>query len=224
MHSVRKMNLNDKICLWKEHPEDEEQLRGLFIAEEWDILNIIHKFEIFRNVMEEEENIRCRQDNMTVFIQAEKEMEISFELKEKFLSRIGVLLATKTVEAWLEIIIWYSLLAEKKLIIEDFWEFPVLRIMIDIFVKELNAFLEKGNSISILSLNCMQKLTDVYFKTVFLCRRIEFGIEPVKEIGEYIKEKNFSFAFIESIVYEAQIFNKEKVMEAVKGWYGNDDR
>lgn len=50
MRSMSKMNLNDKICLWKEQPENEEKLRGLFIAEEWDILKIIHKFGIFRNV------------------------------------------------------------------------------------------------------------------------------------------------------------------------------
>lgn len=119
---------------------------------------------------------------------------------------------------------WYSLLLEKKLIIEDFWEFPVLRIMIDIFVKELNIFLEKGDAISVLSLHSMQELTDAYFRTVFLCRRIEYGIEPMEEIGEYIKEKGFSFALVEGIVHEAQIFHKEKVMEEVKGWYGNDDR
>lgn len=218
------MNLNDKIGCWKEHPEEEAMLCSLFLPEEMDILHTIDQFEITREAMQSEEEIRRIQDHTEVFVRAEREAVISFQLKKQFFTRIDALLATETAEAWLDIIVWYSLLLEKKLIIEDFWEFPVLRIMIDIFVKELNAFLKKGDVISILSLHSMQELTDAYFRTVFLCRRIEYGIEPMEEIRGYIQEKGFSFIVVEGIVHEAQIFNKKKVMEAVEGWYGNNDR
>lgn len=93
------MNLNDKICRWKEHPEEEAMLYGLFMPEETDLLNTIHQFEILRETSEREEKIRQRQDHTAVFVQAEREAEISFQLKKQFFSRIDGLLAVKTAEA-----------------------------------------------------------------------------------------------------------------------------
>ena len=84
------------------------------------------------------------------------------------MEQLNFLLAQGTVEAWMDIIIWYSVLEEKKFIVEDYWEFPALRAIIEIFMKELKAFLEMGGAfqISILSLRSIQELTDAYFKVI----------------------------------------------------------
>ena len=62
----------------------------------------------------------------------------------------------------------------------------------------------------------MQELTDAYFKVIFLCRRLEYGVEPEEEIMEYIQKMKFSDVVIHSIISEAQIFNKEKVLKAIE--------
>ena len=110
--------------------------------------------------------------------------------------------------------VWYSLAKETRC--RSFREFFALRKMIDAFVKEINAPCEKERQISVLSLHNMEELTEVYFKTVFLCRRIEFGVEPVDEIIDYIKGKKFSYVFIQGIVQEAWIFDKKKVMKTIE--------
>ena len=64
----------------------------------------------------------------------------------------------------------------------------------------------------------MQELTDAYLKTIFLCRRIEYGIEPMDEIIEYAESKKLSMVFIHGIIDKAQIYNKEKVIKAIEDW------
>lgn len=213
------MNLSDRIQCWKKDPEDEEMLQKVFSSEERNILNIIHRFEILDSSVTREIEERGETGNDTeTFIRVEREAEISSLLKEYFMEQMDSLLAKGAAEAWLDIIIWYSLLEEKKIILDDYWEFPALRTMIDIFVKELNVFLKEGNRISVLALHNMQELTDAYFETIFLCRRIEYGVEPVDGIIEYIEQKKFSSVFIHGIVDVAQIYNKEKVMKAIEEW------
>ncbi len=221
MSDIDQWNLNDKIQYWKKDPGDKDSMRVLFSSEEYDILDAVYQFEIFdRAVTERLEKAKLTGSISETFIRVEEEAEISVLLKERFMRQMDILLEKGTAEAWIEIMIWYSLLEEEKLIVEDFWEFPALRTMIDIFMKELNVFLEKGGAsrISILSLHNMQELTDAYFKVIFLCRRIEYGVEPVDEIIEYIEKKQFSDTFIRAIIQTAQIFNEEKVISIIEEW------
>ena len=51
---------------------------------------------------------------------------------------------------------------------------------------------------------------------IFLCRRIEYGVEPTGEIIEYIEKKQFSDLFIRGIIQAAQIFNEEKVIKEIE--------
>lgn len=219
MPSIDQWNLNDKIQYWKQNPEDKDRLRILFSTEEYDILDTVHQFEIFdRMVTEKLEENNLAGSISETFIRVEEEAEISALLKKRLMRQMDILLARGTAEAWVEIMIWYSLLEEKKMIIEDYWEFPAVREMINIFMKELNAFLEKGGKgrISVLSLGSVQELTDAYFKVIFLCRRIEYGVEPTGEIIEYIEKKQFSDLFIRGIIQAAQIFNEEKVIKEIE--------
>lgn len=221
MSDIAQWNLNDKIQYWKSNPEDRGRLRTLFSPEEYDILDTVRQFESFDcMVMEKLERENLIGSISETFIRVEEEAEISALLKSRVMHQMDILLGRGTAEAWIEIMIWYSLLEEKKLIVEDYWEFPALRAMIDIFMKELNAFLENGEThrISILSLHSMQELTDAYFKIIFLCRRIEYGVEPVEEIMEYIERERFSDIFIRGIIQAAQIFNEEKVIKTIEEW------
>lgn len=195
-------------------------LEHFFLPEEREVLRTICQLEtldclVTRKIEKDAE----RNSAVEAFIRAEQEAEISFLLKEQFMHQMDILLSKGTVEAWLEIMIWYSLLEEKKMLVEDFWEFPVLRAVIDIFMRELGAFVEERvDRISVLSLHNMQELTDAYLKTIFLCRRIEYGVEPMDEIIGYMENKKLSMVFIHGIVDMAQIYNKEKVIKAIEEW------
>lgn len=195
-------------------------LEHFFLPEEREVLRTICQLEtldclVTRKIEKDAE----RNSAVEAFIRAEQEAEISFLLKEQFMHQMDILLSKGTVEAWLEIMIWYSLLEEKKMLVEDFWEFPALRAVIDIFMRELGAFVEERvDRISVLSLHNMQELTDAYLKTIFLCRRIEYGVEPMDEIIGYMENKKLSMVFIHGIVDMAQIYNKEKVIKAIEEW------
>ncbi len=195
-------------------------LEHFFLPEEREVLRTICQLEtldclVTRKIEKDAE----RNSAVEAFIRAEQEAEISFLLKEQFMHQMDILLSKGTVEAWLEIMIWYSLLEEKKMLVEDFWEFPALRAVIDIFMRELGAFVEERvDRISVLSLHNMQELTDAYLKTIFLCRRIEYGVEPMDEIIGYMENKKLSMVFIHGIVDTAQIYNKEKVIKAIEEW------
>ncbi len=219
MQDKNQWNLNDKMQYWKEHPDDEGMLGVLFSQTECRILDTFRQFETFDELITQKLK-RAHLDGSVAetFIRVEEEAELSFRLKGYFIEQMDFLLAKGTPEAWMDIMIWYSLLEERKFIIQDYWEFPALRKMIDVFMKELNAFLARGKTfhISILSLHSMEELMDAYFRVIFLCRRVEYGIEPMKEIVEYIKKKKFSDVFISGIIEKAQIYNEGKVIKMIE--------
>lgn len=212
-------DLSDKIEYWKKWPDDKGVLMELFSPTEYHILEIIRQFEILDGLVTQKltESDKIGKVEET-FIRAEEEAEISALLKKYVMEQLNFLLAQGTVEAWMDIIIWYSVLEKKKFIVEDYWEFPALRAIIEIFMKELKAFLEMGGAfqISILSLRSIQELTDAYFKVIFLCRRLEYGVEPEEEIMDYIQKMKFSDVFIRGIISAAQIYNKEKVIRVIE--------
>lgn len=215
------MDLNEKLQYWRQRPKDEGILEHLFLPEEKEILRTICRFEALDHLITQKIEADGEKNSaVEAFIRAEQEKEISFLLKGQFMRQMDILLSKGTVEAWLEIMIWYSLLEEKKILVEDFWEFPAMRAVIDIFMKELDAFIGKREGrISVLTFHNMQELTDAYLKTIFLCRRIEYGIEPMDEIIEYAESKKLSMVFIHGIIDKAQIYNKEKVIKAIEDWY-----
>ncbi len=214
MADIDCMKLNDRIHCWMRNIEDEEILQT-FSADERNILNTIYQYRLLDNALTQELEEDGRQkDSSDIFIKLEKESGISMQLKEQFMNEINRLMSKSRVEAWMDIMAWYSLLKESKCVY--FWEFSILKIVIDIFVKEVNSPWEKEGQLSVLSLHNMQELTNVYFKVVFLCRRIEFGVEPVDEIIDYINIRNLSHTFIQGIVEAAWIFDKKKVMKTIE--------
>lgn len=209
------MKLNDRIHCWMRNTEDKEILQS-FSEDERNMLSTICKYKMLDDVITQKTEGDGKQEDIpNILFKLEKESEISLQLKEQFICKVNTLMSKGTIEAWMEIMAWYSLSKETRC--RYFWEFSILRKMIDIFVKEINSSWEEEGQLSVLSLHNMEELTDVYFKVVFLCRRIEFGVEPVSEIIDYIKRKKFSHAFIQGVVQEAWIFDKEKVMKTIEG-------
>lgn len=219
MPDKNQWDLSKKIEYWKKWPDERDVLTKLFSPTEYRILETIRQFEMLDGLVTE--NLKAVDKIGKVeetFIRAEEEAGISALLKKYVMEQLDFLLAQGTVEAWMDIVIWYFLLNEKKFIVEDYWEFPALKVMMEVFREELKGFLEMGGAfqISVLSLHSMQELTDAYFRVIFLCRRLEYGIKPEEEIMVYIQKMKFSDVFIRGIIDAAQIYNKEKVVKAIE--------
>ena len=196
--------LLDRIEYYMEYPADEEKIDMMFSTGEKNILRTIREFEKIRYEMKwKNEKPVSKEDNAKfieeVFRNKEKERDISFQLKKEFTDWIDVLLEQGRIEAWLDILTWYRLLKGKNLIVDKFWEFPVLETM----------------------LNSLEELTDVYFHLVFLLRRVEYELEPADEILDYLIEKKISLTVTDVVLDDARIFDEEKVRRTIIGWVEN---
>ncbi len=217
----------DRIEYFIEHPEDENSLHAMFSAEERNILSTIRKFEQMRSCIAEQGEIKNDKiedgDKLTemIFQKRERERGISFQLKEQMTEHIDCLLKQGKTEAWLDILAWYQLLKGKNLIIDRFWEFPVLATLLKAFKKELELYCSGGSPISVLSLHTMQELTDSYFAIVFALRRIEYDMEPMDELWRYLMKEGLSITVVKTVLEEARIYDKRKVQRTIESWMEN---
>lgn len=209
--------LIDRIEYYMEHPEDEDYFNAAFIAEERNILCTVRDFERNRCIMRLKEirspdKSRAAEEVLRVL---EAEKGISFLLKGQIDAHIDFLLQQESAEAWMEILTWYQVIDGKGLIIDRFWEFSVLKTMLDAFVEELKLFYSGGKAISVLSIRSMKELTEVYFQTVFLLRRIEYDVDPADGMLYRLTEGKLSLAAVKIILRDAKITHREKVEKAI---------
>lgn len=220
--------LLDRIEYYLEHPADERKASMMFSAEEQNILHTIREFEKLRYEMKwENKKPVSKEDNARfideIFRKKEKERDISFRLKKGFTDWIDILLKEGGIEAWIDILIWYRLLKEKNLIVDKFWEFPILGTMLKAFIEELRRFDDCGSAISILAVHSLEELTDIYFHLVFLLRRVEYQVEPKDEILDYLVKKRISLTIVDVVLEDARIFDEEKVKRTIIGWVEDGD-
>jgi hypothetical protein len=222
--------LIDKIEYFMKHPEDEHSFCTMFSKEERDIWKTIREFEQIRSTMEPDKTRDARAQmgrgiNVTerIFQKREQEREISFRLKRQLINQINGLLKQGKAEAWLDILAWYQLLKGKGFIIDKFWEFPVLEIMLEAFQEEWKLHYREGAPISLLSLRTMKELTDRYFTVVFTLRRIEYDVEPLDDLLYCLLEREVSLLVIGTILERARIFDKKKVRTAIDSWVGKQN-
>ncbi len=213
-------SLIEKIEYCLEHSENETKLQTMFQPTEWDVLLAMKEYkqclrQIEKNSSQEKTDVKRNMERQLERMDEEKETILL--LREKMLLHLDVLLAIGTIEAWCEILVWYRFVIQEKLATR-FWEFYILKIVLDIFVKECN----KGMNISVLHLNSMKEINEIYFKTVFLLRRIEYEIEPMDELADFVAEQRLSFLFVQGVLKEAQICDKNKVKQVIEGWCWND--
>lgn len=205
-------NLIEKIEYCLQYPEEEEKLREMFLPTEWDVLSSMKKYkqrvrQIEKEGLGEERTAEYQLERM------DAEKEAILDLKEKMLKHLDILLATETAEAWCEMLVWYRFVIQEKLAAR-FWEFYVLKTVLDIFLEECR----KETEISVLSLHSMKEMSEVYFRTVFLLRRLEYEVEPMDEWAEYAKGRKLSDTFLQRVLKEAQIYDKNKVKRMMEGW------
>lgn len=207
-----KMSLIDKLGYYMEHTGDRDEWCGMFTVEEAQILDRVYEFNKLRETTVQESETTGIEATLE---RVEQEKSISFRLKEVVLEQMNILLAQGSVEAWYEILTWYQWINANQLL-HRFWEFHMLKLMLDIFIAELKEFYGNERAISVLALHSMAELSEVYFTTIFLLRRIEYEVEPVDEIIRHIEEYNLSPIYIMYIIQESKINDKEKVLKTVE--------
>ena len=210
------MRLVDKLNYYVEHSTHSQLISPLFSEKEWLILNTVHDFENLRITMAQDTSTKSGIES--TLQRMEKEKEISFQLKQQFINQIDCLLAQESIEAWLDILTWYQWLDAKQLL-HRFWEFHILKIVLDIFISELKAFSNNESTVSVLTLHSMEEIANTYFSILFLLRRIEYDIEPVDAITDSVKKFCLSPIFIHHIIKKAKIYNKEKVSKVITNWW-----
>lgn len=206
----------EKIEYCLEHSEDESEVQKMFQPTEWDVLLAMKEYKQCLRQIEKkypQEEVGSRKKMEIQLEQMDDEKEAILNLKEKMLFQLDILLEKGTLDAWCEILVWYRFMIQEKLVTR-FWEFYVLKIMLDIFVKECN----KGTAVSVLQIRNMNELYDVYFKTLFLLRRIEYEIEPMGELADFLVERNLSSIYVQGVLKEAQIYDKDKVKRVIESW------
>ncbi len=218
-----KSSLISRIEYYMEHPEDTDTLKNIFTAEEIDILYTISEFEQIKAKNSEKLDKDVGEEVDFFLERVDREREISFRLKEQVMCQLDVLLGKGSIEAWTEMIIWYRLLQGKKLIVYGFWEFPVLENMLKIF-KEETKNMESGE-IYVLSLRNMKELTEMYFRMVFMLRRMAYGLEVTDEIVDYITGKKLFPVFIKVMAEDSsiEIHDRETILNELPGRRLRDD-
>lgn len=212
-----KSSLINRIEYYMEHTEDKSILENIFTAEELEILYTISEFERMEKETPEKKAANAGEE-VEIFLEGvDREKEISFRLKEKVMRQMDLLLGKGSIEAWVEMITWYRLLKNKKLIIESFWEFPVLENMLKIFREETKNM--KDGKIYVLALHNMRELTEMYFRMVFMLRRMAYGAEVTDEIVDYLTGKELFPVFIKVMAEDSsiEIHDRENILNELPG-------
>ncbi len=207
-----KSDLIDKIGYYMENPTDEVTLKNIFSPEERDILVSMSKFENSKLGSPRKEGKDINEKVEFFWEEVDSEREFNFDLKNKVMRQLDILLGKGSVEAWMEIITWYRVLANKGLVVYKFWEFPVLENMINIFQEEVkNA---RNEEIFILAIHNMEELTEVYFRMVFLLRRMAYGEEVTDELVAYLTGKKLFPIFVKVLGEKRgiEIYDWENIM------------
>ena len=166
-----KSNLLDKIEYYMENPEDEDMLKTIFSEEERDILRTMTEFDQLKNT-EPKKELKDINEKVEFFLfTVDREKDISLRLKEQVMRQMNILLEKGQAEAWLEIMTWHKILKNKGFT-DSFWEFNVLEVMLEIFKEEMKDV--QSAAIPVLGLRNMDELTEIYFRMVFLIRRITY--------------------------------------------------
>lgn len=164
-------------------------------------------------VIESMERMRVKTDEY--FEGVEIEREIRFLLKGRLMEYIDRMMQNGNIASWEKMILWYNRIGTA--LVVNFWEIFVWHTMLLIYSEEVDLYRKKHIPISVLQLRSMDEVAEVYFKTIFLLRRLEYGIEPMDEIIDYINEKGLSYVFIKHMIQKTQIEDKEQIMKAIEG-------
>lgn len=192
----------------------KEMLQVVFDDEELEIYAAIHELEKYRkengNVNDGIPKENKKVDDFFELVEGEK--EIDFCLKHLMTKRINRLLAQKTIAAWDEMTVWSRRNYTRELNAR-FWEYHVMRVVLNVYIDERKRYYNTGETISVLNFSSFEEIMKTYYNTIFLLRRVEYDIEPKYEIVNWVREKCLSDIFIYHVIENGQINNKARVME-----------
>lgn len=197
-----KSSLLDRIKYYMENPEEDEVLKAIFSKEERDILHTMSEFEQLKRTAPQG-NPKDTNEEVELFLSTiDRERDINLRLKEQLMRQMDILLEKGQAEAWLEIMTWHQVLKMKELT-NLFWECNVLEVMLKIFKEEMQ---DAGSTvIPVLGLRSMKELTEIYFRMVFLIRRMAYGVEITDEMVKFIDESKMFPAFTKVFAEDAGI-------------------
>lgn len=113
---------------------------------------------------------------------------------------------------------WYNVLKKKGLIVNSYWEFQVLEEMLKIFKEEVQNI--GSREIFVFEIHSMKELTEIYFRMVFMVRRMAYGLEVTDEVlGGYIGRELFP-VFIKVLAEDnnIEIYDRENILDGLSGW------
>lgn len=147
----------------------------------------------------------------------EENKEYLFEIKTGLVNYVNELLFKKSIKGWDEIL-YLFMRSEIRELKGYFWEFYIMNYIFDIYKEERERYYSSGMTISVLQFCKMETLLDTYFQLVFYLRRLEYGIESEThtDIIKDIKRMNISDIFINHVLNDGNITDKEKVKEALR--------
>ena len=195
------------------------------LGEIWSQIILNEELTIYETILELED---FRKRNGQVVVSKDKKLEemydgfakekdFLFRLKKQFMLYVDCLLKKKSNSSWEELIVWYNRNGTRDLR-QFFWEFYVLDIMIKVFKEEREVANRLGANISILQFSSMQELFNVYFKAIFMLRRLEYDVaeESCMETVVFIKQNSLSDIFMKYIFENGQIEDRRKVAIKLK--------
>lgn len=216
-----KSSLINRIEYYVKNLEDESVWKHLFSSEERAVLEAIRELEQLRAAAPQKKP-KDENEEVELFLAGvDRDKEASLRLKERVLHQVDILLEKGEPAAWLEIMTWYQVLKKKGLLVNVYWEFPVLRDMIKIFKEEMKNV--SSNEIYVLALHNMKELTEIYFRMIFMVRRMAYGVNVTDEILDYLTGKQMFPVFLKVLGEDnhIEIPDRENILEGLSGWGGH---
>ncbi len=215
-----KSSLIDKIGYYVENPEDENTLKNIFSQEERSLLDAVRELELVKAAAPEEKPENVNEEVEMFLAGVDRDKEASLRLKERVLHQMDILLGRGEPAAWLEIMTWYQVLQRKGLLVNVYWEFPILKNMIKIFKEEMQDVSNK--EIYVLAIHNMKELTEIYFRMVFMIRRMAYGVNAADDILDYLTGRQIFPVFLKVLGEDnhIEIPDKENILEGLSGWGG----
>jgi hypothetical protein len=213
-----KVDLIERIEYYIGHSEEEIRFKNLFSEEERELLYAMSALEQVKVAMPEKKAKDVNEEVEFFLERVDIEKEISLCLKQKVMNQFDLLLKKGSAKAWMEIMTWYNVLKKKGLIVNSYWEFQVLEEMLKIFKEEVQNI--GSREIFVFEIHSMKELTEIYFRMVFMVRRMAYGLEVTDEVlGGYIGRELFP-VFIKVLAEDnnIEIYDRENILDGLSGW------
>lgn len=196
-------------------PFDRKEIcRTVFSDKEQEIYQTFFKLQDLRNQNGNESKSKKLED---IYAASAREKECIFCLKEQCMEYVDSLISKKETAAWEELVVlFYGGIGRE--VSGSFWEFYLLKILVQVYEKERQNSGAFSQTIEMLQFESVQELLNIYFKLLFLLRRLEYDVaaESHMETVWFIKQYALSDYFLKAVFENGKIYDKNKVINKLK--------